>query len=179
MKLVCCLVILCYTAVPVTGQQGPMQFPFLGRPIELFKDSLICKDALKLDKPYSKELKCMSYMVTHPGAVYRYGRTEFPVVVVFPDSSDVIRSFSHFKSYLKDSVVSDPGDDFRALRDHFNRRFNSEGVRSKVRNLYNKDEIITWKIERIKVILRWSSIKNRKNVRLDSILDLYIEEDKK
>lgn len=162
----------------VKGQQVDAGFPFLGRAAELFKDSLICKDAHLFDKPYSKELKCMSYLVTPSARIYSYGSIAFNDVLVFPDSAGVIRSISHYRSYLKDSVSSSQWDDVRALRAHFNRLFNMESRLTREKSAYDKSEISIWKKERFKVVLQWTSIKKRKNVRLDAILSLYIEEEK-
>lgn len=178
MKRIIIFLFLSYSVAHAQETPGTLRFPFLGHPVTEFKDSLLCKDAHKLDKPYSPELNCMSYMVTPSTAMYRYGSNGFPFVIIFPDSSGVIRSFAHFRSYLKDSIVSSPRDDIKALCDHFNRLYNMEGSKTKIKNAYEDSQITTWKKEGVKITLRWSKIQKRKNVRLQSTLDLYIEEEK-
>ena len=178
MKRLYLWVFLCNTAQAVTGQ-GSLQFPFLGQPIERFKDSLICKDAGNEDRPYSKALNCRSYLVQSSATKVDYGPIRFYGVIVFPDSSGVIRSLSQYKTYLNDSSMSRPKDDFRALTNHFNNFFESKGSRSTEKSLYSVDEVCTWKKDGIRIVLRWTSFKRRKNVRVDAIFDLYIEEEKK
>lgn len=178
MKSIIFFLLLGYSVAHAQQRPGKLQFPFLGHPLAEFKDSLICKDALKPDQPYSSGLKCPSYMISPSAAVYRYGSIQFPVVFVFPDSTEVIRSLSHFKSYLKDSIVSSPKDDIRALSDHFNRLYNMEGSKTKIKNDYEDSQITTWKKEGVRITVRWSKIQKRKNVRLESVLELYIEEEK-
>lgn len=179
MKRIIIFLFLGYSVTHAQEAPGTWRLPFLGHPVAEFKDSLLCKDALKLDKPYSPSLKCPSYMVTPSTTVYRYGSIEFRVVFVFPDDSGIIRSFSHFRSYWKDSIVSGPKEDFRALCDHFNRLYNMEGSKTKIKNAYEDSQSTTWKKEGVKITVRRSKFQKRKDQRLESVLDLYFEEDKK
>lgn len=178
MKRIILLLFVVNSVVHAQKPQSVLKFPFLGHPVAEFKDSLLCKDAHIFDKPHSPESKCMSYMVTPSTAVYRYGGIGFPFVIIFPDSTGVIRSFVHMRSYLKDSIVSGPKDDIRALCDHFNRLCNMKGSKTKIKNAYEDSQSTTWKKEGVKITIRWSKVQKRKNVRLESTLDLYIEEEK-
>lgn len=178
MKQLPFLLIMCFAALVAQAQHKVLQFPFLEKPAEAFKDSLVCKDAFKLDKPWSSELNCKSYLVTPSAAVYKYGKFEFGSVVIFPDDAGIIRSFSHFKSFFKGAAGDQAEDDMAVLAEYFNSLLEMKGDRSKVKNAYSDEKIITWKKERIKITLKLSSIKKRKKGQLFAILDLYIEQEK-
>lgn len=171
------ITLFCLSAF-VSGQdlQALPVHSFFGKKVGVFKDSLVCKDAARLDQTFDQAPDCMSFMISPSSSGYSYGDVHFESVVLFPDSLQVVRSLAHFMSFKKGG--KEPG--AREVREQLIKWLSRwSGFKPKItrRDLSNSTDLdFDWEREGFRVNLKHSGFLKREKGKLVSILQLFITE---
>jgi hypothetical protein len=159
-----CLVVLILTCrCVVSAQSLPFDFPFLGQPVERFKDSIICMDANRLNQTYEKSKGCMSFrLVSNGKELYGFGDLRFQTIIISPDSTGLVNYIAYFISGNTDKIIEETETGFAELSVLFKSKFPNKAKREIENSEYNFTRRLTWQTGSSKLILSHTTAKKNK-----------------
>jgi hypothetical protein len=160
---------------PAVARTQLQQFdiPFLGQPIEKFKDSIICADASRFNKTYENSPGCMSFrLLSADTLLYGFGNIKFATVILSPDSTGRINHISYFTVGNTDIIIEETEKGFSELSALFKSRFPVKAKKTYESSEYEFTRRLTWQINPGKLILSHTSFKKNKKRKKVSILNV-------
>jgi hypothetical protein len=157
--------------VVVRAQSQPFDIPFLGQPIEKFKDSIICVDASRFNKTYENSPGCMSFrLISADTLLYGFGNIKFTTVILSPDSTGLITYISYLTGGNTDIVIEETEKGFSELSALFKSRFAGKPKKEYEDSEYQFTRRLTWQTNPGKLILSLTSVKKNKKRKKVSFL---------